>query len=348
MTSQHSLVRYVGRFFNHYLIIQRGLASNTLLAYRDTLKLFFCFAADDLHTAVDQLMIEDLNEERVLAFLTYLETKRGVTVRTRNARLAALRTFFKFIAREEPALLQLCQQIRTIPQKRTTHKQMSYLDEAEVNALLQSVDTLGRNGWRDKALLMLMFNTGARAQEVADLMLSDVRLDLPGQVTLLGKGRKERSCPLWPETVEALKLYIQHDQRKTDDCHLFLNTNDQPITRFGIRYIVKKYGTIAMEKIPNSTAKKLGPHTIRHSTAMHLIRAGNDINMVSLWLGHADINTTHIYVEIDLEMKRKMLGCSPTSIAVEDKAPKPQWKQDNVLKWLDSLLQPGKLCEASG
>jgi site-specific recombinase XerD len=127
---------------------------------------------------------------------------------------------------------------------------------------------------------------------------------------------------------------------------LFLNTNHQPITRFGIRYIVKKYGTIAIEKIPNSTATKLGPHKIRHSTAMHLIRAGND--MVSLWLGHADINTTHIYVEIDLEMKRKILGCSPTSIAAEDKAPKPQWKQDKVLKWLDSLLQPRKLCEASG
>jgi len=343
MRKKHPVAHYMNTFFNQYLAVQKGVSSNTIASYRDTIKLLLCFTADHLKKPVDELVVEDLGERLILKFLDYIEVDRKCSIRTRNCRLAAIRTFFHFIGREEPLLLEQSRKIRLIPQKRTEHKTIDYLDEDEMQAMLNSVDILTRTGIRDNALLLMIYNTGARVQEIVDLKIIDLRLDSSGQVKLLGKGKKQRACPLWPETVDAIKEYMKKRKTKADDEeHLFLNANGEPITRFGIRYIIKKYAKSAGRKCASINNKSVSPHTFRHSTAMHLIRAGNDINMVCSWLGHADINTTHIYVEIDMEMKRKMLqNCS---IPKANKIKTPKWQKPNILKWLDNLVKTTKLC----
>jgi integrase/recombinase XerD len=279
----------------------------------------------------------------VLTFLDHVETVRGCSPRTRNARLAAIRAFFGFLAREEPSLLLHCQAIRAIPLKRTEHKAVDYLEEKEIQAMLDAVDVNSRTGIRDKALLLLLYNTGARVSEIVGLNVTDLRLDDAPQVKLLGKGKKHRSCPLWPETAEALKAYLQ--QRAPKDPggeQFFLNANGSAITRFGVRYIIRKYAAKAENACASITSKNVSPHTIRHTTAMHLLRAGNDVNMVSYWLGHADINTTHVYVEIDMEMKRQMLQKAPAP-AVNNALP---WRKPDILQWLSRLAKTPQLCAA--
>ena len=338
----HLLANFMKHFFGHYLPIQKGLATNTILAYRDAIKLLLCYAADTLHKSVDKLSVEEINETLVLAFLDHLENTRSCSPRTRNARLAAIRVFFAFIAREEPILLLQCQRIRTIPLKRTPHKTVTYLEEAEMQALLDVVDINARTGVRDKALLLLLYNTGARVSEIVGLKIADLYLQgVAPQVSLLGKGKKQRSCPLWPETTQALQLYLKHRSQKDPASEqLFLNANGIPVTRFGIHHIIRKYAVSARSQCPSMKTKTISPHTIRHTTAMHLLRAGNDVNMVSYWLGHADINTTHIYVEIDMAMKRKML-LKTTAPQVNNDLP---WQKPDVLQWLATLGKPTQLC----
>lgn len=337
----HLLAKYIKRFFSHYLPISKGLADNTILAYRDAVKLLICYAADKLNKSAEDLCIEQINESLVLDYLDYLEEKRGCTPRTRNTRLAAIRALFGFIAREEPSLLLHCQTIRTIPIKRTQHKTVGYLEENEMQALLNSINIDSRNGARDNALLLLLYNTGARVSEIVNLKLSDIRLEGTPQVNLLGKGNKYRDCPLWPETVEALKDYLMRRNAKDPSTqHIFLNANGAPITRFGVRYIINKYTATAQQKCPSITGKTVNPHTIRHTTAMHLLRSGNDINMVSYWLGHVSTNTTHVYVEIDMKMKLKMLQ---NAKAPDVQKPLP-WQNPGVLEWLKALKRSPQLC----
>jgi len=317
--------------------IQKGLSANTILAYRDAIKLLLCYAADTLNRSVEDLCVEEIDESLVLDFLDHVEHTRGCSARTRNARLAAIRALFGFIAREEPSLVLHCQRIRTIPLKRTQHKTVGYLEENEMQALLDAVDFNSRSGVRDNALLLLLYNTGARVSEIVGLNVADLRLDGTAHVTLLGKGSKYRSCPLWPETVEALQEYLRQRTAKDPATQqLFLNANGSPLTRFGVRHIIGKLATAAK----TIAAKAVNPHTIRHTTAMHLLRAGNDVTMVSYWLGHADINTTHIYVEIDMEMKRQMLQKAGAP-AVQKPLP---WQKPNILQWLNALAKGSQLC----
>jgi len=262
---------------------------------------------------------------------------------TRNARLAAILCLFAFIAREEPILLPQCRRIRAIPLKRTRHEIVNYLEEKEMQAILDVVDINTRTGIRDRTLLLMLYNTGARVSEIVALKVSDLRLTGAGQVHLLGKGKKHRACPLWPETVTALKDYLRQRTPQEPIEQLFLNVNGAPITRFGIRYVIGKYGAVAQQQCPSIKAKTITPHTVRHTTAMHLLRAGNDVNMVSYWLGHADINTTHIYLEIDMEMKRKMLEKTAAPTFKED----IPWRQPDILKWLNNLAKEQKLCEVN-
>jgi site-specific recombinase XerD len=331
------LAKPMKQFFSHYLPVQKGLAANTVAAYRDALKLLLCYAADMRKRSVEELSVEDLDEPLVLAYLDHLETVRGCCARTRNARLAAIRAFFAYLAREDPLLLPQCQVIRSIPLKRTEHKTMSYLEEKETQAVLDAVDGTARLGLRDQALLLVLYNTGARVSEIVNLRASDLRLDDAPQIQLLGKGQKHRTCPLWPETATALRAYLQ--QRAPRDPafdRIFLNAKGSPLTRFGIRHILRKHVAQAQGACASLLEKHVSPHTIRHTTAMHLLRSGNEVNMVSYWLGHADINTTHVYVEIDMEMKRKMLE-KASSPAVSPASP---WRQPGILEWLDRLAKP--------
>ena len=337
----HPLGSFIKRYFSHYLPVQKGLSVNTILAYRDAVKLLLCHAADTAKIAVDQLAVEDISEKIVLGFLDQLEQSRGCSTRTRNARLAAIRSLFEYIARQEPVLLVHCGQIRAIPLKRADHKTVDYLNEKEMQAVLDAVDVNSRTGMRDMALLMLLYNTAARVSEIVALELDDLRLDDSAQIRLIGKGRKERSCPLWTETVTVLKSYLhQRAPKEPGTQPVFLNANGAPITRFGIRHITRKYGAQAQVKQRDVTVKRVNPHTIRHTSAMHLLRAGNDINMVSYWLGHADINTTHIYVEIDMKMKQKMIA----KAGAPDVGNKIPWQQPHVLQWLNRLGKEPQLC----
>jgi integrase/recombinase XerD len=336
-----TLAIFIKRFFSHYLPVQKGLAVNTIMAYRDAIKLLLCYAADTLKRSVEELCVEEIDESLVLGFLDHLENTRGCTPRTRNARLAAIRALFGFIAREEPSLLLHCQTIRTIPLKRTQHKTVDYLEENEMQALLNMVEPNSRNGVRANALLLLLYNTGARVSEIVKLKVGDLHLNDAAQVKLLGKGMKYRSYPLWPETVEALQDYLgQRTAKDPAAQQLFLNANGSPLTRFGVRHIIGTYATKAKSQCTSIAAKAVNPHTIRHTTAMHLLRAGNDINMVSYWLGHANTNTTHIYVEIDMEMKRQMLQKAGAP-AVQKPLP---WQKPDVLQWLNALAKGPQLC----
>jgi site-specific recombinase XerD len=335
------LANFIKRFFSHYLPTQKGLAVNTIMAYRDAIKLLLGYASDTLNKNVEHLGVEDINESLVLGFLDHLENTRGCSPRTRNARLAAIRALFGFMAREEPSLLLHSQTIRTIPLKRTEHKSVDYLEDKEMQALLDALDLHSRTGVRDKALLLLLYNTGARVSEIVQLKVADLRLDGVAQAKLLGKGKKYRSCPLWPETLEALRDYLKQRTAKDPTAQqIFLNANGSPVTRFGVRHIIGQYAAKAKSQCPSLAAKAVTPHTIRHTTAMHLLRAGNDINMVSYWLGHADTNTTHIYVEIDMEMKRRMLQ---TTEAPTVKKP-PPWQKPDILLWLNALAKAPQLC----
>ena len=300
----HSLANFMKRFFSHYLPVQKGLSANTIAAYRDAIKLFLCYAADAIRKPLDKLAVEDMTEKVVLGFLDYVQEVRSCSARTRNARLVATQSLFAFIAREEPELLAQCQTIRAIPLKRTEHRTVDYLEENEMQAILDSVKSNSRTAIRDRALFLLLYNTGARVSEIVELKLCDLRLDGIPQVDLLGKGRKHRACPLWPETVAALCTYLkQRTAKQPTTEHLFLNANGVAITRFGIRHITAKNAAAGEHRCPSLKTKTVSPHTIRHTTAVHLLRAGVDINTIRAWLGHVSLDTTNIYAEADLEMK---------------------------------------------
>ena len=337
MNATHPIAYYVQRFFQEYLAAQKGLSPNTILSYRDALKLFLRFVSDRLKKPVDKLTLEDFDEKLVLAFLRDLEKSRGNSPQTRNNRLQALRCFFRYVGGQEPLLLGPCQRICAIPTKRTEHKTLGYLDDKEMTAILESVDQSSRHGLRDYALLIFFYNTGGRVQEVADLERPHLRLETPYQVKLTGKGNKERVCPLWPETVTALQNYLDHrDPDASEVTSVFINANGKPITRFGIRYIVRQYAAKAGKACSSLNSKKVSPHTLRHTTAMHLLESGNEISVVKAWLGHADINTTHAYVEISMKMKRQALEVCQAP-KVNTVKGRPIWHKPSVLQWLDQL-----------
>ena len=234
MKTTHSLGTLVQSYLCCYLPAVKGVSPHTILAYRDTLKLLLRYVAECRNTSPDALSVEDVSEACVLSFLNHIEKSRRNCPRTRNARLAGIRSLFEFIGRENPELLDHCRSVRLIPFKRTDHKTMEYLTAVEMKAVIEAADVHSATGIRDRALLLTLYNTGARVKEVTDLILDDLRLDSPSQVKMLGKGRKQRACPLWPESVAALRRCIEiRKPRDPSDCHVFLNVNGRPITRFG-------------------------------------------------------------------------------------------------------------------
>lgn len=340
MNVTHPIGPIVQAFFQEFMAAQRGLSSNTILSYRDCLRIFLRFATERVGKPVDKIVIEDFDEELVVAFLVDLEATRGNSTPTRNTRLAALHTFFRYVAHQDPEVIARCQRICAIPTKRTEHKTIEYLEDNEMSAILDSIDQNSRNGLRDYALLLFLYNTGARAQEVVDLKIDDLRFETPSQVKLTGKGRKQRVCPLWPETIAALQNYLNHpDRHACQTSHVFLNARGKHITRFGIRHIVRRYGDKAAQTCSSLNSKKVNPHTLRHTTAMHLLQSGNDITVVKDWLGHVNVNTTHGYVEADLKMKRKALEACQAPATRTRRTGRGKWLNPDILQWLDELSQ---------
>ena len=329
-----SLPRLLQDFFRVHLVARRNLSLHTVRAYRDTLVLLLRFAAARTKHGVSALELTCLDTPTVFAFLEDLETTRGNGIRTRNHRLAAIHSFFRYVAAEEPAVAALCHAILGIPVKRGTQSAITCLSREEIGYLLNAPDCSQPDGRRDAALLWFLYNTGARAQEVTDVRFPAVRFSAPAQVRLLGKGRKERLCPLWTETVERLRYMLRDRQadEKADE-PLFLNAAGRPLTRFGLRFIVRRCVTRAAAFYPELASKAISPHTFRHTTALHLLQSGVELNVVRAWLGHASIDTTHAYIEIDMDMKRAALAATTP----QKGRSKPSWRQPDILAWLETL-----------
>lgn len=301
----------VTRFFEEYLPAHRGMSVHTIRSYRDAVVLMLQFAARDCRRGVEQLSIKDLTAERVLKFLQFLETDRHNGIATRNARLGALHVLARYLASERPEHLATLQRVINLPFKRGARDALiEYPDGAEMNALLNSIDRTRPAGQRDYALFALMFNTGARVQEILNIRRRDVRLDAPCQVRLLGKGNKERLCPLWPATAKLLRDLVAASASALDpaDALLFTNARGQQLTRFGVRYLLKKYVAAASRTVPTLRDKHLHPHSLRHGTAIALLKSGVDFATISQWLGHASLNTTMRYARADIDLKRQALA----------------------------------------
>lgn len=295
-----SLQTLVQDFFEKHLTVERHASRHTVLAYRDALKLFLHHTAERHGCTADELDTEVLDVEPVRSFLDWLETERHCTARTRNHRLAVIKAFARYVASVAPEHLERCRRIRQLRPAQFEHPAIEYLEEDEMLELVRAIDPA--KGHRDRALLLLLYNTGARVQEVVALDVEDLRLDPVPLVTLEGKGRKQRTCPLWARTVEALVAWLA--ERGGADGPLFVNTQGHRLSRSGVAYILRKLADRA--DISPRHATRVSPHVIRHTTAMHLLHAGADITTIAAWLGHAQLSTTHGYVEIDLRMKQKI------------------------------------------
>jgi site-specific recombinase XerD len=336
MTDTTKLSSWVRRFLLEHLVSERNLARNTQCSYRDTLVLLIPFIAAQVHKPIDQLDIEQVSADNVRRFLQDLEQTRRCTVTTRNQRLAVIRTLARFIGQHSPEHIEWSGEIRAIPFKQTSKIAITYLEKSEIDALLAAPERHTAQGCRDYALLLFLYNTGARANEAAQLHIGDLQLAHAPQsehssVRIHGKGSKQRLCPLWPHTASELSALTAG---RAPSEHVFLNRCGQPITRFGIHTLVERYAEKVSVKIPGLAAKRVSPHSIRHTTATHLLRAGVDINTIRAWLGHVSVDTTNVYAEIDLEMKAKALACCE----VQETQCRKRWRENKgLMTFLHSL-----------
>jgi|APFre7841882724_1041349.scaffolds.fasta_scaffold08822_3 site-specific recombinase XerD len=339
MKETDKIAPFVTRFFQDYLIAERNLTQNTILSYRDALKLFFLFMRSQTRKSSTNLPVQDITPVRIRQFLNFLEQERENSIRSRNQRLAALHSFFEFVARTEPRHAELCRQIASLPIKRTTQAPVEYLEMDEITEIFNQVDLKEPQGLRDYALLLFLYNAGARVDEASQLRLSWLTLTKPFRVSILGKGRKWRVCPLWTATGEALRAYLAGRETRGNEEHVFLNRFGSSLSRHGILDTVKKYAKRGAAKMPRLAKKKITPHTIRHTTAMHMLQAGIDLNSIRDWLGHASIQTTHHYAQINLEMKTKaMEKCEASFLPSVKHSTVPSWKANkDILSWLQSL-----------
>ncbi len=304
------LARAVGRFFQEFLPTQRGMSLHTIRSYRDSLLLLLRFLAGGREERIAALSLGDIMPDAVARFLAHLEQVRGNGITTRNARLAAIHTFARFLIGRHPERMSELQAVLALPFKRGAQRRpVDYLELKEVETLLTRIDRSSPAGQRDYALFALMLNTGGRVQEVLNLTARDVRFDPPQQVRFVGKGNKVRLCPIWPRTAKLLQALIAANRRPADDdpaARIFQNRRGGPLTRFGVRYLLRKH--LPTRSPGDTTAgKRIHPHALRHTTAVYLLKSGVDFATISQWLGHASLTTTMRYARADLDLKRQAL-----------------------------------------
>jgi site-specific recombinase XerD len=311
-SSSTDLAQLIQRFFEEYLPALRGMSTHTIRSYRDAVVLWLRFAARDAGRRIETLTLAELSAERIERFLMSLERDRHNGVGTRNTRLASLHTFARFLAQQRPASLSQFQQILAIPFKRGSRQApIEYFESQELDALFKSIDRRSADGCRDYALFAIMFNTGARVQEILNLRVEDLRLEPPYQVRLHGKGNKVRTCPLWPATVQCLRAHLGRSSARDDYTAgqpLFANRNGARLTRFGVRYLLQKYVTATSATVTTLRGRRLHPHSLRHTTALSLLKSGVDFATISQWLGHSALNVTMRYARADLDLKRAALS----------------------------------------
>ncbi len=339
MTERHPLGPYVRRFLTENIGWERRLSRHTQTSYRDTIRLLLRFVAVRCCLDVVGLTLEMLDREAVRAFLVHLEKDRGNAAASRNQRLAAIHSFFRYVGAESPELIEHAAKILGIPFQKAPHRPVPYLEKEEMDAVLAAPDRGRPQGRREYALLLFLYNTGARAGEASHVSLGDLHLDGSPAVRLQGKGEKTRHCPLWATTVEVLRRLTGERLQGATDSPVFVNVRGQRMTRFGIHRLVARVARKASARVPSLAKKKVGPHTIRHSTAVHLLRAGVDINTIRSWLGHVSVNTTSRYAEVDLASKAKALAaCAVTPVTPDGPEDRPLWRDDSALMdFLDNL-----------
>jgi integrase/recombinase XerD len=335
----NDLGRSLVRFFQEYLPTLRGMSPHTIHSYRDALLLLLRFLSTSRRCGIEQLDLVVLTADSVGRFLNTLERERHNSIVTRNARLAAIHTFARFLATEYPEHLASLQAILGIPFKRGARTApIEYLEQNEVKALLKAPDRSTRAGRRDHALFALMFNTGARVQELLNLRLCDVRLQAPYQIRLAGKGNRARICPIWPQTAKLLQQ-LKKDRHCDNEeiAPLFVNSRGSQLTRFGVRYLLRAYLTLASTEVSTLGKKRIHPHSLRHTTAIHLLKAGVDFATISQWLGHVSLTTTMRYARADIDMKRQALLQVFPDVLAQASGDRRTFERLSITEWMKRL-----------
>ena len=331
MIDRTSLGHWIRRFLLEYAASERNLSPNTCASYRDMLVLLLPYVAKSKGAAVDTLAVADLSAEVVRSFLAHLENERQCSTATRNQRLGSIHALARFIGVHSPQHVEWCAQIRMVPIKKGVANSVTYLEKPEIDALLAAPDRSSSQGARDHALLLLLYNSGARASEAASLRIGDIDWHARS-VRILGKGSKERRCPLWATTIEELRRLAG---QRPNDAPMFLNRRGEPVTRYGIHTMVERYVARLRATASQLRGKRISPHVIRHSTATHLLQAGVDINTIRAWLGHVSLDTTNIYAETDLATKKRALA---TLDRGRTRKASGGWsRKPNVMEFLRSL-----------
>jgi site-specific recombinase XerD len=331
MSERESLGPWLRRFLVEYIVTERNLARNTRTSYRDTFSLLLPFVSGKLRKPVDRLAVRDLTSGLVLKFLTHLEDDRGCSVRTRNQRLATIRAFARFVGSRDPAHVEWCGHIRAIASKKSMSPPVGWLTRTEMEAMLAVPDRKTSRGRREYALLLFLYNTGARVSEATQLKVRDLKFGRSNGghdlATLQGKGGKMRQCPLWPETERVLANEVLDREAEAP---VFVSRLGTQFTRFGVYRLIERCAA----GVPELAARTITPHVIRHTTACHLALAGVDINTIRAWLGHVSISTTNIYAEIDLTLKANAVALCE----IGQQRPGRSWKEDkDLMAFLKSL-----------
>jgi integrase/recombinase XerD len=328
----HPLATYLQRFFTERLATQLRASPNTVTSYRDTFRLLLRYAVGHLGRAPTELQVVDIDADLVGAFLNDIEKTRGNSPRSRNTRLAAIRSFFKYVAVNEPQLLHHCQRVLAMPSKRYEKRAIAYLTRAEIEAVIAAPDLSTWHGRRDRALLALALQTGLRVSELINLSRGDVVLGTGAHVQCMGKGRKERATPVRKDSVKVLRDWLA-ERGGTEKDPLFVSNRDERLSRDAVERIVRKYVTAAASQCPSLRKKRVTPHVLRHSAAMQLLQNGVDRTVIALWLGHESVETTQMYIHADIQLKEKaMARTKPVT------APPGRYRPDSdLLAFLEAL-----------
>lgn len=336
--ARHSFSQLITSYFIHYLPERSGYSENTIKAYRDTFILLFRYQKNIARKSFNDLSFENVNRHYVENFLNWLGSQYQYSATSMNQRLSGIHSFCRYVLSEAPEYMEPCTAILDIKMKKVPTKPMTYLSAKAMKILLKMPDTSCENGRRDLAMLSLLYDSGARVQEIADLNLGNVREKKPATITLKGKGNKTRVVPLMPQTLEILLAYTKDcDPFKVDTTNpLFFNKQGKRLTRAGISYVLNKYVNLAREQSPELYPDSVSPHTLRHSKAMHLLEGGVNLIYIRDFLGHASVVTTEIYAKSNPEIKRKAIENASPRVLPEERYTSKQ-KQD-LIKWLKCLV----------
>lgn len=328
----HPLPVYLQRFFTERLATQMKASPNTVASYRDTFRLLLKYAAGRLRRSPTELQVADIDAELVGMFLADIESTRGNSARSRNARLSAIRSFFKYVAVNEPQLLHHCQRILAMPPKRHEKRAIDYLSRAEIEALIAAPDLSSWHGRRDRALLALALQTGLRVSELIGLSCGDIVLGTGAHVRCIGKGRKERATPIRKDSVKVLRDWLaERGGAETDP--VFVSNRNQRLSRDAVEQIVRRHAQAASVRCPSLRKKRVTPHVLRHSAAMQLLQNGVDRTVIALWLGHESVETTQMYIHADIQLKEKAMARTRPI-----KAPPGRYQPgDKLLAFLEAL-----------